>query len=132
MMAGLVVLVGFCLWERRLSLRPGGQPLVDLALFRSAAFTWGVILAATGGLAMIGVLFTMPQFFQGVLGIDAMGSGGRLLPLIAGLVVGAVPAARIAHVVGAKITVALVFTLRAALLRLGRLTGVWSACCCIG
>src|SRR5712692_11109574 len=61
MIAGLVVLVGFFLWERRLSLRPGGQPLVDLALFRSAAFTWGVILAATAGLAMIGVLFTMPQ-----------------------------------------------------------------------
>ncbi len=127
MIAGLVVLVGFFLWERRLSLRPGGQPLVDLALFRSAAFTWGVILAATGGLAMIGVLFTMPQFFQGVLGIDAMGSGVRLLPLIAGLVVGAVPADRIAHVVGAKITVALGFTLLAAGLLLGATTGVGSS-----
>jgi DHA2 family multidrug resistance protein-like MFS transporter len=127
MIAGLVVLVGFFLWERRLSLRPGGQPLVDLALFRSAAFTWGVILAATGGLAMIGVLFTMPQFFQGVLGIDAMGSGVRLLPLIAGLVVGAVPADRIARVVGAKITVALGFTLLAAGLLLGATTGVGSS-----
>src|SRR5947209_17807371 len=107
MIAGLVVLVGFFLWERRLSLRPGGQPLVDLALFRSAAFTWGVILAAIAALAMIGVLFTMPQFFQGVLGTDAMGSGLRLLPLIAGLVVGAVPADRLARLVGAKLTVAL-------------------------
>src|SRR5712692_9824158 len=127
MIAGLVVLVGFFLWERRLSLRPGGQPLVDLALFRSAAFTWGVILAATAGLAMIGVLFTMPQFFQGVLGTDAMGSGVRLLPLIAGLVVGAVPADRIARVVGAKITVALGFALLAAGLLLGATTGVGSS-----
>src|SRR5947207_14831243 len=103
MIVGLLVLVGFFLWERWLSRRPGGQPMVDLDLFRSASFTWGVILAATAGLAMIGVLFTMPQFFQGVLLTDAMGSGVRLLPLIAGLVVGAVPADRVARVVGAKL-----------------------------
>ena len=123
--AGIVVLVEFFLWERWLGLR-GGQPLVDLALFRSAPFTWGVILAATAGLAMIGVIFTMPQFFQGVLGTDAMGSGLRLLPLIGGLVVGAVPADRIARIVGAKITVALGFVLLAAGLLLGATTSVES------
>jgi DHA2 family multidrug resistance protein-like MFS transporter len=127
MIAGLVVLVGFFLWERRLSQRPGGQPLVDPALFRSASFTWGVILAATAGLAMIGVLFTMPQFFQGVLRTDAMSSGVRLLPLIAGLVVGAVPADRIARIVGAKITVALGFVMLAAGMLLGATTGVGSS-----
>src|SRR5436305_1437671 len=125
--AGLLVLVGFFLWERRLSLLPGGQPLVDLALFRSAAFTWGVILAAIAALAMIGVLFTMPQFFQGVQGADAMGSGLRLLPLIAGLIVGAVPADRVARLVGAKLTVALGFILLAAGLLLGATTGVGSS-----
>ena len=127
MIAGLVVLVGFVLWEYWLGRRPGGQPLLDLTLFRSASFTWGVILAATAILAMIGVLFTMPQFFQGVLGTDAMGSGVRLLPLIAGLVVGAVPADRIARVVGAKITVALGFALLAAGTLLGAMTGVGSS-----
>jgi MFS transporter, DHA2 family, multidrug resistance protein len=125
--AGLVVLVGFFLWEYWLGRRPGGQPLVDLALFRSASFTWGVILAATAGLAMIGVLFTLPQFFQGVLGTDAMGSGVRLLPLIGGLVVGAVPADRVAHVVGAKLTVALGFALLVAGMLLGATTGVGSS-----
>src|SRR6266851_1714324 len=132
MIAGLVVLVGFFLWERRLSLLPGGQPLVDFALFRSAAFTWGVILAAIAVLAMIGVLFTMPQFFQGVLGTDAMGSGLRLLPLIAGLVVGAVPADRLARLVGPKITVALGFALLAAGLLIGATTGVGSSDVFIG
>ena len=127
MIAGLVVLVGFFLWERWLSRRPGGQPLVDLDLFRSASFTWGVILAATAILAMIGVLFTMPQFFQGVLFTDAMGSGLRLLPLIGGLVVGAVPADRVARVVGSKITVALGFALLAAGMLLGATTGVGSS-----
>ncbi len=122
MITGLVVLVGFFLWERWLGRRPGSQPLVDLDLFRSASFTWGVILAATAILAMIAVLFTMPQFFQGVLLTDAMGSGVRLLPLIVGLVVGAVPADRIARVVGAKITVALGFALLAAGMLLGATT----------
>jgi EmrB/QacA subfamily drug resistance transporter len=125
--AGIVVLLGFFLWEGWLSRHPGGQPLVDLALFRSAFFTWGVILAAVAGLSMIGVLFTMPQYFQGILGTNAMGSGLRLLPLIGGLVVGAVPADRVARVVGAKITVALGFVLLAAGLLLGAMTGVESS-----
>ena len=34
MVCGVAVLVGFFLWERRLSRKPGGQPLLDLALFR--------------------------------------------------------------------------------------------------
>jgi Na+/melibiose symporter-like transporter len=125
--AGLVVLIGFFLWEHRLSRRPGGQPLIDLALFRSASFTWGVVLAATAGLAMIGVLFALPQYFQGVMGTDAMGSGLRLLPLIGGLVAGAVPADRIARLVGVKMTVALGFALLAAGMILGATTGTASS-----
>ncbi len=124
---GLVLLIGFFLWERSLGRRPGGQPLIDLSLFRSAAFTWGVILMAILGLAMIGVIFTMPQFFQGVLGTDAMGSGVRLLPLIAGLVLGAVPADRVARLLGAKITVALGFALVTAGMLIGATTSVASS-----
>src|ERR1035437_1023839 len=108
MFAGVAALAGFYGWERRLT-RRHGQALVDLTLFRSRSFTWGVILAAIALLAMIGVLFTMPQYFQGVLGTDAMGSGLRLVPLIAGLVVGAVPADQLGRRLGAKVTVALGF-----------------------
>jgi Na+/melibiose symporter-like transporter len=86
-----------------------------------------VILLAILVLAMSGVLFTLPQYFQGVLGTDAMGSGLRLLPLVAGLVVGAVPADRVARLVGAKLTVALGFVLVAAGMLLGATTGVGSA-----
>ena len=67
---------------------------MDLSLFSSASYTWGVILAVVPILAMLGILFTMPQYFQGVLGTSAMGSGLRLLPLVGGLMAGAVPAAR--------------------------------------
>jgi MFS transporter, DHA2 family, multidrug resistance protein len=64
MLAGLVLLVGFFGWERAL-VRRGGQPVLDLALFQSAAFTWGAFLIPVLFLALTGLLFTMPQYFQG-------------------------------------------------------------------
>src|SRR5262249_22970870 len=86
--------VAFVAWERWLSRRPGGQPLVDLTLFKSARFTWGTILQAFGIFAMFGLLFAAPQFFQAILGASAMGSGLRLLPLMGGLALGAILAGR--------------------------------------
>jgi MFS transporter, DHA2 family, multidrug resistance protein len=123
LLGGLALLLAFFGWERRLTRQPGGEPLVDPALFRSASFTWGVTLQAVAILALIGVLFTMPQYFQAVLGADAMGSGLRLLPLIGGLIAGVLPADQIARLVGAKLTVAAGFVLLAAGLLLGACTG---------
>ena len=117
--AGLAMLAGFAAWELRLTRRPGGQPLVDLALFRSARFTWGTILQAFGIFAMFGMLFAAPQFFQAVLGVNAMGSGLRLLPLMAGLALGAGLADQVARRITAKLTVALGFAVLAAGLVLG-------------
>jgi Na+/melibiose symporter-like transporter len=76
---------------------------------------------------MIGVLFTMPQYFQGVLGADAMGSGLRLLPVILGLVLGALPAERIVRSAGAKLVAATGFLLLAAGLFVGSTTGTGSS-----
>jgi len=39
MLAAGVLLAAFFLWEARLTRRPGGKPLIDLELFRSAPFT---------------------------------------------------------------------------------------------
>jgi EmrB/QacA subfamily drug resistance transporter len=116
---GVAILVGFFYWERRLGRRPDGQPLLDLALFDSPSYTWGVILTTIADFAVFGVLFTMPQYFQGVLGTSAMGSGERLLPLIGGLVVGAAPSDRIARLLGVKLAAALGFATLAAGLLLG-------------
>jgi DHA2 family multidrug resistance protein-like MFS transporter len=126
MIAGLLVLVAFGLWEHRLGRQPGSRPLVDMRLFASAGFTWGTVLAAVGMFTMVGVLFTAPQHFQAVLGTDAMGSGVRLLPLIAGVVLGAGGADRIAARAGAKVTVASGFALLAAALLLGATTHMTS------
>jgi MFS transporter, DHA2 family, multidrug resistance protein len=116
---GLLALVAFLLWERRITAQPDGQPLVDLSLFRSRSFTWGVILMAFGVFGLFGALFTLPQYFQAIVGLDPQGSGFRLLPVIVGLLVGAVTADRVAARLGAKITVAAGFALVAAGLAVG-------------
>jgi DHA2 family multidrug resistance protein-like MFS transporter len=130
--AGIAILAGFVAWERRLTRRPGGQPLLDMTLFSSASFTWGAIFAALSFLSLIGVLFTMPQYFQGVLGTTAMGSGLRLLPLVGGVLIGAVPAAAVSKLVGAKVAAAAGFGLLTVGLCLGAATSVNSSVAFVG
>jgi len=124
--AGLLVIVTFFMWERFLTGR-NARPLIDLTLFRASGFTWGTILAALGGLALVGIIFTMPQYSQGVLGLDPEASGVRLLPAIAGLIAGAVPADRIAARVGPKLTIAAGFAITAASLAVAATTRVDSS-----
>jgi MFS transporter, DHA2 family, multidrug resistance protein len=87
MVVGVIVLGLFIVWERAIR---GSRwlPLVDLELFRSAGFSWGTALATMISFALFGLTFAMPQFFLDVRGLDSLGSGFRLLPLIGGLVVG--------------------------------------------
>lgn len=109
-----VLLAGFVAWETRLGARPGGKPLVDLSLFGSRAFSFGVILTGLAVFGLFGSLFTLPQYFQAVMNTDSQGSGIRLLPLIAGMVVGAVPADRLAGRIGQRLTISLGFVILAA------------------
>jgi EmrB/QacA subfamily drug resistance transporter len=117
--AGLVALMCFVLWERHLTEEPDGQPLVDLSLFSSRSFTWGIVLSAFGVFGLFGVMFALPQYFQAIMGLDPQGSGLRLLPVVGGLIVGAVTADRVAARAGAKFTVAAGFALVVAGLALG-------------
>jgi MFS transporter, DHA2 family, multidrug resistance protein len=113
-LAGLVALAAFAVWEWWLTVRPNGQPLIDLGLFRSRSFSVGLVLASAGVFGMFGVLFALPQYLQGIMGLDAQGAGLRFLPMIAGMIVGAVPADRIAARIGSKLTVAAGFAFMAA------------------
>jgi MFS transporter, DHA2 family, multidrug resistance protein len=91
MTAGVVALAVFAAWERRVSNRAADSkvlPLVDLKLFGSAGFTWGTVLATLVSFALFGLVFAMPQYFLDVRGLNSLGAGVRMLPMIAGLVVG--------------------------------------------
>src|SRR6266545_3858870 len=124
MAGGAVVLAGFAGWERRLARSRTSQPLIDLGLFGSRSFTWGVVLATLLSFALIGLLFAAPQYFRAVLGVDPMGAGVRLLPLIGGMIVGLAAGDRISRKAGAKITVAVGFAAAAVGLAIGASTGI--------
>jgi DHA2 family multidrug resistance protein-like MFS transporter len=72
---GLVVLLAFALWERRVE-----HPMVPLSLFRDRRFSGTsfsiVLLSFTSG----GLLLALTQYLQFVLGYDALGAGLALLP----------------------------------------------------
>lgn len=108
LVGGAVLVAAFVLCERRTD-----EPLVDLRLFRETGFTVGTLLSTAVNFVMFGVLFAVPQYFQAVLGTDAMGGGVRLLPLIGGMLASAVVADRLAARAGARSAVCLGFVLLA-------------------
>jgi MFS transporter, DHA2 family, multidrug resistance protein len=124
---GVVSLVAFLLRQLGASRRQDYSPLVDLALFRSQNFAWGGVLATLTTFAMFGVLFAMPQYFQAVIGADALGTGLRLLPIIGGLLLGAQLSDQVAPRVGPAVTVAVGFALLAGGLLAGATTTVDSS-----
>jgi MFS transporter, DHA2 family, multidrug resistance protein len=95
MIGGVVILAAFVPWERRVSRRRDGQPLVQLTLFKSAGFTWGTILSTLVSFALFGILFAMPLYFRDVRGLDSLGAGLRLLPMIGGMVLGMLTGTRL-------------------------------------
>ncbi|MFE4949324.1 MFS transporter [Leifsonia sp. NPDC056665] len=118
---GVAILAGFVAWEVALT-RRGRSPLVDTTLFRSRTFTGGAALAGVAGMGMVGLLFVMPQFFQAVQGVDVFASGLRLLPFVGGMLIGALPASRIATAIGFRATVTIGFVVIAA----GSAIGSWT------
>jgi MFS transporter, DHA2 family, multidrug resistance protein len=121
--AGAVVLALLYPVERRIAGR-GGQPLADLGLFRSAGFRWGTILATLVSFAMFGLFFALPQYFQDVRGANPLGSGLRLLPMVAGMLVGMISGTRLK---APRIAITAGYLLMAAAMALGALTTLSSS-----
>src|SRR6185503_3497454 len=118
LVAGVALLVAFVAVERRIA-----SPMIDLRWFRRPRFAWGTATATIVSFSLFGLLFVLPQFLQAVRGYDALSVGLRLLPMIAGLFVGAPLAARLTTSVGTKIPVVLGMVLAAAGLLIGTQTG---------
>lgn len=95
--AGAVLLANLVVWESR-----APQPMMNLALFRDRRFVWSAAVTAAANLMMAGILFVLPQYLQVVLGNDAFGTGLRLIPMLLGLMVGAVLTDRLAARTGHK------------------------------
>jgi EmrB/QacA subfamily drug resistance transporter len=84
--AGLAALAMFVLVQRR-----HANPLIDLALLRSRAFTGAALAALLLSLSAFGCLALVSIWLQSVIGLDPLGAGLALLPLAGtGFVVAAV------------------------------------------
>ena len=75
-------------------------PLADPALLRNRRFAWGTVAGVVVSFALYGLLFVLPQFLQSVLGHDALGTGLRLIPLMAGLMLAGGLASRLQQALG--------------------------------
>jgi EmrB/QacA subfamily drug resistance transporter len=96
-----VLITAFLLWERRTT-----DPMLDLSYFKDPRFS-----VASGGMvlvffAMFGLFFLITQYFQLVLGYDALGAGLRQAPMALVLMTVAPNTARLSAKFGAHRVVA--------------------------
>lgn len=116
--AGVAALVAFIVWQMRARV-----PLVDLGLFRDRRFSGGTAAMALLQFVLYGLLFTLPQYLQAVRGNDAFGTGLRLIPMMAGILVAAAASKPLLKVIGASLGTVIGTALTAVdLLILARLT----------
>lgn len=78
LVVGAVALALF-VW-RQLVLQRVDDALLDLRVFRSANFTFSVVIMTILALSMFGTLTLLPQYLQNVAGLNALESGLILLP----------------------------------------------------
>ncbi len=93
--AGLLVVYGFLHWERRLETRqdadPGAlPPLVRPSVLRVRQLSGGLSMFFAQFMIQAGVFFSIPLFLSVVLGLSALETGVRLVPLSIALLVAAV------------------------------------------
>lgn len=121
MTLGLALLVAFVVWSRRAK-----SPLVELGLFRNSDFSWGAALGTLASFGLMGALFMLPLYFQAIDGTSALETGLRLLPVVAGMLVGVPVAERIQGRYGPRSVIPLGFALMTAGLVVGTATRVGS------
>ncbi|MFZ2015058.1 MAG: MFS transporter [Nocardioides sp.] len=78
--AGALLLWAFTVWQRRRETL-GRDPLVHLALLKIASLRAGLIGLFSQNLILMGVFFTIPLYLQLVIGLDALETGLKMLPV---------------------------------------------------
>lgn len=77
---GLLVVRLFTWWESWMSAH-GREPLIDLARLRNAQLVGGLTMFLFQFLLQAGLFFTIPLYLSVALGLSALDTGVRLLPL---------------------------------------------------
>ncbi|MEU5280437.1 MFS transporter [Streptomyces asoensis] len=87
--AGLALVWAFLRWEARLVAR-GRDPLVDPALLENKQLTGGLTMFFFQYLVQMGVFFVVPLYLSVALGLSALKTGARILPLSVTLLAAAI------------------------------------------
>jgi MFS family permease len=93
--AGAFVLGAFLRWEAKV-VRDGGDPLLDPRVLRIGQLRSGLSMLTAQQTILAGTFFIVPVYLQVVLGMDALDTGVRLLPLSLALVLMSAVGARMA------------------------------------
>jgi MFS family permease len=86
---GLLILRLFFAWEDRL-IEAGREPLVRRSMLRNGQLVGGLTMFSFQFLIQAGLFFTVPLFLSVALGLSALETGARLLPLSVTLLLAAV------------------------------------------
>ncbi|MER5937565.1 MFS transporter [Streptomyces sp. NPDC001928] len=89
MLAGLLLVWLFLHWERRLVERHR-TPLIDPAMLENKQLTGGLTMFFFQYLVQMGVFFVVPLYLSVALGLSALKTGARILPLSVTLLAAAV------------------------------------------
>ena len=93
-LAGLFVIWLFFRWEERVEAR-GGEPLIRADLLRNRQLSGGLVLFFFQFLAQAGLFFVVPLYLSVCLGLSALDTGVRLLPLSLTLLIAALGVPRV-------------------------------------
>jgi MFS family permease len=86
--AGLFVLWLFGAWEHRVEKR-GAEPLVRLSMLGNRQFTGGLVMFFFQFLIQAGLFFTIPLYLSVALGLSAIDTGIKIIPLSVTLLIAA-------------------------------------------
>ena len=100
-----VVLFAVFLAQQSHRLRTGRTPLLDLRLFGHRTFSWGNLTAGTVAIGEFGLLFVLPLYLSGVLGLSVMETGFVLATMAVGAFIAGATARHLAARIGAGGTV---------------------------
>jgi EmrB/QacA subfamily drug resistance transporter len=78
--AGILILFAFVRWSERRE-RRGLDPLFHMKLFENAPLKVGLQMFLGQNIILMGVFFSLPLYLQVVLGLDALETGLRMLPV---------------------------------------------------
>jgi EmrB/QacA subfamily drug resistance transporter len=103
---GIVLLVGFTLYQGSLMRQPMRVPLMPLSVFRMRSLSAANLVIFLLYAAIFGFWFFLSLYMQGTLHYSALHTGIAFVPLTAAVAAGATLAPRLARRIGARVTLA--------------------------